>query len=229
MKTTEKTREEVTDEITDEITDETKDETTDETLGKENIVGSYDDRHGYRLARASVFGPDAPPPLTDRRLQLRLRQICDDYLEGATLALPRLVIEGAYWPRPSVSGLSDNSVGLVICANIERSSAGWSELFAEARRVLAPGGIFYLTAPDNLSLFDPHYYLPFLDKLPQWLAEAFLALTMRYDQPLYRTIGREEVFKLGRDFKVFDYTFREFPDTEKPPSGILEFCLIKPF
>jgi len=49
----------------------------------------------------------------------------------------------------------------------------------EMVRVLKPGGVLYLRAPDYASFFEPHYMLPFLPRMNKRLAAAYLALLGR--------------------------------------------------
>jgi ubiquinone/menaquinone biosynthesis C-methylase UbiE len=47
---------------------------------------------------------------------------------------------------------------------------------AELARVLRPDGIGYLAVPSRWMVVEPHYRLPFLSWLPQWLADAYVRL-----------------------------------------------------
>ncbi len=179
--------------------------------------------------RVEVYQADAPAPVDDRRMQLRARRICDEYLEGAALNLPRVIIEGAFCSTVGQRLISAESVGLVICRNIHRNCADWSDLFAEFRRILAPGGILYLHASDTKAIFDPHYSLPFLNRLPDWLAETYLSLTLHHGAPLYATITAEEVLACAQGFEAHNYSAKALPDAPPPSPGSVEFSLIKPF
>jgi len=179
--------------------------------------------------RVEVYRADTPAPVNNRRMQLRARRICDEYLEGSVLTLPRVVIEGSFCSGAGKRLISDESVGLVICRNIHRACADWSELFAEFRRILAPGGILYLLAPDTKGIFDPHYSLPFLNHFPDWLAGIYLSLTLHHGAPLYATITADEVLTCAQGFEAHNYSSKTLPDTPPPSPGCVEFSLIKPF
>ena len=49
----------------------------------------------------------------------------------------------------------------------------------EMVRVLKPGGILYLRAPDYRSFFEPHYMLPFLPRMNKRLAAAYVSFLGR--------------------------------------------------
>jgi len=54
-----------------------------------------------------------------------------------------------------------------------------ARLFAEARRVVAPGGTIYCAAGNRWALIEPHYRLPFLSWLPRPLASTYVRLSGR--------------------------------------------------
>jgi SAM-dependent methyltransferase len=49
----------------------------------------------------------------------------------------------------------------------------------EMLRVVRPGGVVYLRAPDYDSLYEPHYRVPFLPRMNRTLARAYLRLLGR--------------------------------------------------
>ncbi|MFQ5608211.1 MAG: hypothetical protein ACE5GA_09715 [Candidatus Zixiibacteriota bacterium] len=185
---------------------------------------------GQSPVRLSIY--DSPDSLDfeDRREALRVRGICDEYLAGALLKLPRVIVEGAFWPSASRRVIADCSAGLVVCRNIESWAAEWPVVFTEVTRMLAPGGIFYLNAPDAGAFFDSRSNLPLTHRLPGALAQLLLALALREDQPVYRALERSQVWKLSDGtYEVFDYTHRDLPGAPALQPGIIEFSLIKSF
>ncbi|MFQ5607344.1 MAG: hypothetical protein ACE5GA_05310, partial [Candidatus Zixiibacteriota bacterium] len=49
-------------------------------------------------SQVTTFAGSDPLPVRDRRSRSRIREICNEYLQGAPLTLPRVFIEGRYWP-----------------------------------------------------------------------------------------------------------------------------------
>ncbi|MBN4057017.1 methyltransferase domain-containing protein [bacterium AH-315-J21] len=196
----------------------------------DNIEAQVDTQKALvETLRVEVYQADTPAPVDNRRIQLRIRAICDEYLEGAVLNLPRVIVEGAFCSSAGRRLISDESVGLVICQNIHRNCSDWSDLFSEFRRILAPGGILYLHAPDSKAIFDPHYSLPFLNHMPDWIAEAYLSLTLHHGSPLYATITADEVLACAQGFEAHNYSSKTLPEAPAPSAGSVEFSLIKPF
>lgn len=184
---------------------------------------------GQRAVRVGVYEAGEAAPADDRRELQRVRSICDEYLAGAALNLPRVVIEGSFWPSTTAARIKDRSVGLVLCHNIERWAASWTELSSEIHRMLAPGGIFYLQAPDAKAVFDPQTNLPFTHRLPADLARLFQVLVFREDQPVLRALDSSLVWDLRDLFEIHDYTHRDLPGAPALRSGMLEFSLAKRF
>jgi ubiquinone/menaquinone biosynthesis C-methylase UbiE len=53
------------------------------------------------------------------------------------------------------------------------------QCIAEMMRVLKPGGILFVKAPDYMSTFEGHYRLPWLPLMPRTLAEVYLRICRR--------------------------------------------------
>jgi ubiquinone/menaquinone biosynthesis C-methylase UbiE len=68
----------------------------------------------------------------------------------------------------------DNSFDLVTTFQTLEHVNDVRQCIAEMVRVLRPGGVLYLRAPDYNCFFEPHYRLPFLPKMPRSLAEPYL-------------------------------------------------------
>lgn len=75
--------------------------------------------------------------------------------------------------------LADESVDVVICAQVYEHVPSDVRLAQEIYRVLKPGGFVFFSGPNKLFPVEPHYYLPFLHWLPERLANAYLRFTGR--------------------------------------------------
>jgi len=69
---------------------------------------------------------------------------------------------------------ADASFDLVTTFQTLEHVADVSSCLGEMLRVLRPGGILYLRAPDYNCFFEPHYRLPFLPQMHRPLAERYL-------------------------------------------------------
>jgi SAM-dependent methyltransferase len=81
-----------------------------------------------------------------------------DYLRGDAMRLP----------------LPDESVDVVICAQVYEHVPDDVQLFAEIYRVLKPRGVVFFSGPNWLFPVELHYNLPFLHWLPVEWANALL-------------------------------------------------------
>ncbi len=83
-----------------------------------------------------------------------------DFLRGDAMGLP----------------LPDQSVDVIICAQVYEHVPNEQRLFQEIYRVLTPGGIIFFSGPNWLFPVEPHYFLPFLHWLPENLADRYLQM-----------------------------------------------------
>lgn len=76
----------------------------------------------------------------------------------------------------------------------------------EIWRVLAPGGHLYLAVPNRWTLIEPHYRLPFLSWLPQYVADILVRRFRGGSWYDCNPLGRGELVRLMRDagFEVED-------------------------
>jgi ubiquinone/menaquinone biosynthesis C-methylase UbiE len=76
---------------------------------------------------------------------------------------------------------ADASFDLVTTFQTLEHVADVGSCISEMLRVLRPGGVLYLRAPDYNCFFEPHYRLPFLPRMHRPLAEWYLG---RMERPL---------------------------------------------
>jgi len=84
---------------------------------------------------------------------------------------------------------ADASVSGALLHDVLEHVLDWRRVLAEARRVLAPGGVLYVKGPSYTVRFvEPHYKLPWLPLLPKPVARRYLALLGR-DVGYFEHIG----------------------------------------
>ena len=71
---------------------------------------------------------------------------------------------------------ADDSIDIIICAQVYEHVRSPAELFAEINRVLKRGGLVFFSGPNWLYPIELHYFLPFLHWLPRPLAGRYVAL-----------------------------------------------------
>lgn len=111
--------------------------------------------------------------------------------------------------------LADDSVDLVVCNHVYEHVPDSQALFDEILRVLRPGAACYLGAASRLTVFEPHYKLPFLSWLPKILADRYMRWAgkgARYYENLRTWWG---IASLTRRFTVQDYTLQVIADPER--------------
>jgi len=82
------------------------------------------------------------------------------------------------------------SFDMVLLNHIYEHVTDQSALFREAYRILAPGGVAYVSAGNRLAIMEPHYRLPFLSWLPNPVADRYVRWARRgsgYEDIRFRT------------------------------------------
>ena len=72
-----------------------------------------------------------------------------------------------------------SSLDIVVLNHVLEHVTDQTRLLSETWRVLKPKGICYLSCPNQYSLVEPHYRLPFLSWLPRGIANSYVRLTGR--------------------------------------------------
>jgi 2-polyprenyl-3-methyl-5-hydroxy-6-metoxy-1,4-benzoquinol methylase len=98
----------------------------------------------------------------------------------------------------------DNSFDVVISLEVLEHVESPAAMLREVRRILKPGGWFYLTCPNYLSFREVHYNVAWLPLLPKTLGSLYLRLRGRYPEFLMTSITyttlpwvRRELRRLG--------------------------------
>lgn len=123
------------------------------------------------------------------------------YLRGDAMGLP----------------FADDSVDVVICAQVYEHVPNDERLFQEIYRVLRPGGVVFFSGPNWLFPIEPHYFLPFLHWLPPTWADAYLQATglghhyyerLRHVWDLRRLLGKFSIEDISLDLLQTQYLAR---------------------
>lgn len=102
--------------------------------------------------------------------------------------------------------LADNTVDVIICAQVYEHVPDDERLFMEINRVLAPGGLVFFSGPNWLFPIEPHYALPLLHWLPRPLADVYLRLAGRGDHYYEHLRHVWGLRNLMRSFTIQDVT-----------------------
>ncbi len=92
----------------------------------------------------------------------------------------------------------------------------------EMLRVLKPGGVLYVRAPDYSGFFEPHYELPFLAKMNKGIASLYLKLLGRPLTALRELnwISEKQIVSLLRELPYSTDIARTFPGPPRPGSWL---------
>lgn len=105
--------------------------------------------------------------------------------------------------------VADSSFAFLMMNHLYEHVDSQSALFAEAFRILVPGGSAYVTAGNRLSLIEPHYRLPLLSWFPKSIASIYLRASGRgktYDDIHFLTYGPLVRIMRKSGFEVEDIT-----------------------
>lgn len=111
--------------------------------------------------------------------------------------------------------IGDGALDFVIMNHVYEHVRDHGRLFAEAHRVLRPGGRAFVSAGNRYVLIEPHYRLPLLSWLPSSAANAYLRASgrgRRYDDIRYLSYRRLESEMSRPGFRVRDITRRAIDD-----------------
>lgn len=75
---------------------------------------------------------------------------------------------------------SDHSFGFINMAQVIEHVESPIEVMKEADRVLAPGGIIYVSVPSRFSMRDPHFHIYGVNLLPRSWSDAYISLFRKH-------------------------------------------------
>lgn len=111
--------------------------------------------------------------------------------------------------------IANGALDFLMMNHVYEHVSDHERLFAEAHRVLRPGGRAFVSAGNRFVLIEPHYRLPLLSWLPSTAANAYLRSSgrgRRYDDIRYLSYGRLQQVMSGPGFRVRDITRRAIDD-----------------
>ncbi len=153
----------------------------------------------------------------------QLASLCDqmigmDYDNIALHLAPPFVRERVSLLRGDAMSMPfpDQSIDLVLCAQVYEHVPDDVRLFEEIYRVLRPGGVVFFSGPNWLFPIEPHYYLPFLHWLPERWADRYLRLTGKGDRYYERSRHLWGLRKLLRQFAIEDVTLNALKQVDAP-------------
>lgn len=123
----------------------------------------------------------------------------------------------------------ENSIDVIICAQVYEHVPNDECLVSEIYRVLKPGGTVFFSGPNKLFPIELHYNLPFLHWLPERTADRYLQLLKMGDHYYERSRTLWSLRKLLAQFRMVDVThlvldFR-FSYNGQLKNGLLEKAL----
>lgn len=101
---------------------------------------------------------------------------------------------------------ADQSVTVVICAQVYEHVPDAQTLFDEIHRILRPGGVVFFSGPNWLFPVEPHYFLPFLHWLPGRWANSYLRIVGKGDVYYERSYSYWRLRRMLNKFHIKDVT-----------------------
>jgi len=102
--------------------------------------------------------------------------------------------------------LPDESVDLVLCAQVYEHVANAEAMTAEIHRVLVPGGVCFFSGPNKLYPVELHYRLPLIQWLPASWAGACLRVLRRGTEYDVHSLTTSALRRCLEGFEIQDLT-----------------------
>ena len=102
--------------------------------------------------------------------------------------------------------ISDETVDVVVCAQVYEHVQPASELFGEIWRILVPGGVCFFSGPNRLFPWEFHCRLPFVHWLPYRMAHALVRGLRPRDDYDVRPLTLWGLRRLLARFSIQDHT-----------------------
>ena len=100
-----------------------------------------------------------------------------------------------------------NSFDIVISNHVIEHVNKQNVHLNEIKRVLKKKGIIYIATPNRMFPIEPHYKIPLIHYLPEYLFNLILKTFNLYKEPLHLLYYFSFKKKLKKRFKVTEYTF----------------------
>lgn len=100
----------------------------------------------------------------------------------------------------------DGMFDVVICNHVYEHTDSPDVMINEIYRVLTHDGVCYFSGPNKYDLIEPHYSLPFLSWLPEFLSNLYVRLLGKGKEYDARPYSISQVRKMLHTFNVKDYT-----------------------
>jgi len=113
---------------------------------------------------------------------------------------------------------ANQSFDALVCSQTYEHVPSDVKLFSEIYRVLKPGGVVYFSGPNKTFPVEPHYYLPFLQWLPEKWANRYVKLTGKGDEFYERSRTYWNLKKVFSNYQIIDaivYVLEFFSQTRK--------------
>ena len=111
--------------------------------------------------------------------------------------------------------LADESMDVIICAQVYEHTLDQWAMAREIQRVLRPSGVCFFSGPNKLTILEEHYWLPFLSWIPQRMAGQYMKIFGRGSYYDIAPLSYWQLQGLWHSFQIQDYTMRLIGESER--------------